>query len=155
MVWVVNGARRKRDYPRFIKGKYRFNATNKKGIFSTDSPEKYFPSDWLTSSVPVIFDFRSVESRDCFKDERNQLYCLFPERIGNLSLFAEISHRAFINSVTNGNWTERARGFMNEIVQANDKTQRHIIKRKELLKSIISEMPTRRVNRYTKRRRRF
>lgn len=36
MVWVIDGTRLKRDYPRFLKG------TNNPGIFHVDFPDEYF-----------------------------------------------------------------------------------------------------------------
>jgi competence CoiA-like predicted nuclease len=57
MVWIVDGTRLKRDYPRFLKGKNHFRRTNKQNIFIVDFPDECFPPAWLKSSVPVIFDF--------------------------------------------------------------------------------------------------
>jgi len=88
LIWVVDGARLKRDYPRFLKGKNAFRNV-KKGIYRVDFPEEYFPSDWLESSVPVIFD-----------------------------LITEIPRKAFINTVISREWVVRIKYFLkNKIMQ--------------------------------------
>lgn len=79
MVWIVDGTRLKRDYPRFLKGKNDIRSKNEQGYFIVDFPDECFPSAWLGSLVPVIFDFRGMESLDDINDLRNNLYCLFPK----------------------------------------------------------------------------
>lgn len=69
MVWIVDGTRLKRDYPRFLKewksnGIIDFYKTDKSGIFEVGFPEYCFPSAWLESTVPVIFDFLGDGSMD-------------------------------------------------------------------------------------------
>ena len=59
MVWIVDGTRLKRDYPRFLKewkrdGISEVHQTEKSGIFEVCFPEFCFPEAWLKSSVPVI-----------------------------------------------------------------------------------------------------
>jgi competence protein CoiA len=61
MVWVVDGTRLQRDYPRFNRGKDDLRRTNIQGQFLLAFPDDCFPAMWLDSSVPVIFDFRSVD----------------------------------------------------------------------------------------------
>ena len=113
MVWIVDGTRLKRDYPRFLKewkrdGISEVHQTEKSGIF-----EVCFPEAWLKSSVPVIFDFRGNSSIDDTEDLRNNLYCLFPQ-VGRHAKVAEISRKAFLNTTTNGEWTLRVQEFINE-----------------------------------------
>jgi competence protein CoiA len=117
MVWVVDGTRLKRDYPRFLKGKKVFRNTNNQGIFLVDFPEECFPSAWLGSSVPVIFDYRATESIDAFKNIRNHIYCLFPIRIGRYAILAEIPSKSFINTTINGEWLKRTQNFINKLSQ--------------------------------------
>jgi competence protein CoiA len=57
MVWVVDGTRLKRDYPRFLKGINSLRNTTKPGHYVVDFPNKVFPNAWLDSSVPVILIF--------------------------------------------------------------------------------------------------
>lgn len=119
MVWVVDGTRLKRDYPRFLKewkgdGFGYVYKTDKRGIFRVWFPEYCFPEAWLNSSVPVIFDFRGDGTMDDPEGMRNTLYCLFPQ-VGRHARVAEISRKAFINSTTNGEWTIRVQEFLNNI----------------------------------------
>ena len=118
MVWVVDGTRLKRDYPRFCKewkreGISEFRQTEKLGIFEVWFPEFCFPESWLKSSVPVILDFRGDGSIDDSEGLRNNLYCLFPQ-VGRHARVAEISRKAFINATTNGQWSIRVQEFINE-----------------------------------------
>lgn len=82
MVWVIDCTRLKRDYPRLLKGKSEFRKREKKGIFAVEFIDECFPSAWLESSVPVIFDFLGTDALGKPSDIRNPLYCLFPVRIG-------------------------------------------------------------------------
>lgn len=155
LVWVVDGTRLKGDWRLFLKGLYNFRDTNMKEIFSVDSPEKYFPPNWLRSSVPVVFDFRNSNSKDDFEDERNQLYCIFPKRVGSSVILAKISRKAFTKAIINGEWTMRSRDFVNKINQAEQRRQNKIAKEEKLLKLIKSKIATKRPIRYRKRRRRL
>ncbi len=117
MVWVVDGTRLKRDYPRFVKewnrdGISEVRKTDKLGIFKVWFPEFCFPEAWLKSSVPVIFDFRGDGSIVDIEGLRNNLYCLFPQ-VGRPARIAEISRKAFINTTTNGEWALRVQEFIN------------------------------------------
>jgi len=83
MLWVVDGTRLKRDYPRFCKGKDSlfFTKTNGDNVFIVEFPEKVFPSNWLESSVRVFFDFLGLSTNE--GDEiKNSLWCLFPKQKG-------------------------------------------------------------------------
>ena len=99
MVWVVDGTRLKRDFPRFLKCKMNrfentifYNTDNPK-IFRVDLIDWCFPAAWLESTVPVIFDFRGDGSMDDSEGLRNTLYCLFPQ-FGRYARVAEISRKA-------------------------------------------------------------
>jgi competence protein CoiA len=120
MVWIVDGTRLKRDFPRFLKGKMNsfentifYNTDNPK-IFKVDFVDWCFPSAWLENSVPVIFDFKGDGLLDDFEGLRNTLYCLFPQ-VGRYARVAEFSRDAFIKATINGEWTLRVQKFMNEI----------------------------------------
>ncbi|MEA4995402.1 MAG: competence protein CoiA family protein [Petrimonas sp.] len=101
MVWVVDGTRLKRDYPRFLKGREEFRSTEKKSIYRVDFPDEVFPKNWLKSYVPIIFDFKGLEMTND-DDIRNNLFCLLPVRKGEIMLVAEFSREAFIRTTTNG-----------------------------------------------------
>lgn len=118
MVWVVDGTRLKRDYPRMQKAITSFRSI-KPGIFRVGDPEECFPSAWLGSSVPVIFDFQGNESIGDPKDLRNNLYCLFPMRIAREAIVVVLSRKAFIDAVINGKWTQWANNHMLNIRQVS------------------------------------
>ena len=77
MVWVVDGTRLTRDYPRFVKASKEFSKVNE-GIFQHHFADECFPRQWLHSDVPVIFDFLGNESPDTIDEIKRNLYCLFP-----------------------------------------------------------------------------
>lgn len=139
MVWVVDGTRLKRDYSRFLKGKKNYfentifyNTDNPK-IFRVDLIDWCFPSAWLESSVPVIFDFRGDGTMDDPEGIRSSLYCLFPQ-VGKYARVAEISRKAFINSTLKGDWISRVQSFVEEI-KGQDETERQQQQQMVLYKS--------------------
>jgi competence protein CoiA len=80
MLWLVDGTRLQRDYPRFIGGQVDLRHTKIRGCFLLASPDKCFPTMWLDSSVPVIFDFRGVDESQPPDAIRDGLWCLLPGR---------------------------------------------------------------------------
>lgn len=96
MAWVVDGTRLKRDYPRFLKGwnnEYEntiFYSTDNPKIFEVDLWDWCFPTAWLGSTVPVIFDFRGDGTLDDPDNLRRPLYCLFPQ-VGKYARVIELS----------------------------------------------------------------
>jgi len=121
MVWVVDGTRLRHDYPRFIKGQKQIQPASKPGIYYVYDPEKCFPSAWLKSSVPVIFDFRGALLIDDPLDLREPLHCLFPVLVGRRATLARIPRSAFIKAATSGDWLMRVSGIMEELL--NDKKE--------------------------------
>ncbi|WP_167611161.1 competence protein CoiA [Maribellus sediminis] len=107
MVWIVDGTRLKRDYLRFLKGQNNFRRTNKQGFFIVDFPDECFPSSWIGSKVPVLFDFRGLESIENLNDLRNYLYCLFPNQNNTEAIVAFVSHDSFIKNTINGDWFKK------------------------------------------------
>lgn len=99
MVWVVDGTRLKRDYPRFQKGWDNFRQLNKAGFFCVHFPDECFPADWLNSSVPVIFDFQGVAPIDPPDRIRDTLWCLLPGRAENCSVVVGIFRGDFVTTV--------------------------------------------------------
>ena len=115
MVWVVDGTRLKYDLPRFIKGG-KFGATQvKPGIMQVHFVMDFFPSNWLKSSVPVVFDFLGLDSTDNPDDIRNNLYCLFPSHDDFEAVYAIIPRNVFIRTTLNGEWSERTRLYMDKM----------------------------------------
>lgn len=125
MVWIVDGTRLKRDFPRFLKGKNNhfenqiFYETDNPKIFEVDFVDWCFPLAWLKSSVPVIFDFLGDGTLDDSEVLRNNLYCLFPQ-IGRFAIVAEISRKSFINAVTNEQWTLRVHEFIKKMIEQEE-----------------------------------
>jgi len=118
MVWIIDGTRLKRDFPRFSKewksdGISEVHRTDKSGI-----PEFCFPEAWLKSSVPVIFDFLGDGTLDDPEGMRNNLYCLFPQ-VAQHAVVAEISRKAFLMATTNGEWAIRVQDFLNKLIELN------------------------------------
>ncbi|MCX5709053.1 MAG: competence protein CoiA family protein [Candidatus Omnitrophica bacterium] len=95
MVWVVNGSRLKRDYPRFCKGARNFMYTRKREFFLLNFPERSFPAGWLTSSVPVYFDFQGTTPLDQSDEMHAPLWCLFPGRVDGYAIVAMVSRKQF------------------------------------------------------------
>lgn len=98
MVWVVDGTRLQKDYPRFLEGFNSFRRIQR-GIYVVYFPKEVFPKGWLNSSVPVVFDFKGLSTTD--QDEiKNILWCLLPQNelaqaevVGlNRKGFVEITH---------------------------------------------------------------
>jgi competence protein CoiA len=101
MVWVVDGTRLKKDYPRFCKGKDSlfFTSTKQKDVYQVQFCEEVFPTNWLKSSVPVVFDFLglSVNESDVIK---NALWCLVPSK-ADKAFVVKIKREDFINITLN------------------------------------------------------
>jgi hypothetical protein len=148
MVWVVNGVRLKRDYPRFQKGWVNFKRTNKEGFFCVDFVDESFSASWLESSVPVIFDFQGAAPSGPLDKLHEILWCLLPGRAGKYAIVIGISRDSFVKT-------------------ASSRSQ--LLPVKEIIKALMESMqPPKTVNkmiivppryirqpRYIKRRRRF
>lgn len=104
MVWVVDGTRLKRDYPRFLKGIESFRRTNVPNKFTVNFPNECFPSAWVGSSVHVVFDFKGVETINAPNDLRNYLYCLFFNATSRKSEVAILTRESFVKNIMEGKW---------------------------------------------------
>ena len=96
MVWVVDGTRLRRDYPRFNKGKDDLRRTNIQGHFLLAFPDDCFPSMWLESSVPVIFDFRGLDQSRTPDEFRDTLWCLLPGRVEGSAVVVGMAREQFV-----------------------------------------------------------
>ena len=114
MVWVVDGTRLTRDYPRFDKARAEFKIVTK-GVFRIGFPEECFPSTWITSTVPVIFDFLGTGMLS-ESDAKNDLYCLMPGRLGLDAIVVVLSRNAFITSMTDGKLLTWFYNLMNALI---------------------------------------
>jgi competence protein CoiA len=98
MIWVVDGTRLKKDYPRFLEGRKNFTPTPQKGIFLVHFPEECFPSAWVESSVEVIFDFQGSLPTDPQDWMRNILWCLLPGRARRRAVVIAVSRQDFVST---------------------------------------------------------
>lgn len=102
MAWVIDGTRLKRDYPRFLKGKDNFRKTKTPNHYYVDYASDCFPSAWIGSSVPVIFDFLGMKQISGQSDLRDFLFCLLPNHNGRGSIVAVISRLSFVDNTIKG-----------------------------------------------------
>ena len=145
MIWIVDGTRLKRDYPRFLKCKMGgwenqiFYKTKNPNIYEVDLIDWCFNIDWLKSTVPVIFDFLGDGTFEDTEGLRDNLYCLFPQ-LGGDARVAEISRKAFLDSTTNGQWSSRSEKFMDDWIKQNEiLTQETIKKENENLNKLRAQ----------------
>ncbi len=118
MIWVVDCTRLKGDYPRFLKGKTDFRLTDEQGRFFVDYLDGCFPSAWIGSSVPVIFDFKGTEIIDDPNDIRNHLYVLFPASNRRESDLFVISRASFISNTIHDKWFKKQQEPPKQIANA-------------------------------------
>ncbi|WP_281408859.1 MULTISPECIES: competence protein CoiA family protein [unclassified Mesorhizobium] len=98
MVWIVDGARLKRDRSRFLQGRRLFKPIPRTGIFITPSPEASFPVAWVNCTAPVFFDFEGVAATSEPSGPNRTLWCLLPERVEGHAIVAAVPPGAFINA---------------------------------------------------------
>ncbi|MBN3032658.1 MAG: competence protein [Candidatus Saganbacteria bacterium] len=111
MVWVVDGSCRKNDYSRFCKGYSGLRFLSENHSFLSTSPETCFPAGWLTSSVPVYFDFQGI-----FQANQTDvdLWCLFPERVDGYAIIACVSRKQFVELSSNAPSLLRAQKLISD-----------------------------------------
>ena len=119
MIWIVDGTRLQRDILRFLKAQKEFVRMDKPGIFGIEFADDCFPKNWLDSSVPVILDFKGTAILDSEKGTKMGLYCIFPIKLGWLTVFAEIPRKALIKSITNGEWQTRYENLLTDFAERN------------------------------------
>ena len=122
MVWVVDGTRLKRDYPRFLKGMKDFKPAIISGFFLSYFPEEFLPTAWLNASAPILFDFRGLEA-DSSDVIANPLWCLFPNRIEGYTVLAGVSRQQFVELSSNNSELLLAKEFL-ELIQLHIQQQR-------------------------------
>lgn len=102
MIWIVDGTRTKRDYPRFKKGIARKQVTHLPFHYKIYYPKECFPAAWLDSTVPIVFDFRGCETLVDVNDDRQYLYLLFPREHRKFNTLVIINRAYFIARVLDG-----------------------------------------------------
>lgn len=123
IVWVVDGTRLTSDFKRFHKGKMDFVPGHRLGLFITTFPDECFPSSWLNSQVPVLFDFKNVGPDGDFQDEAHCLYCLYPNAGGLDSLVAVLTKDSFIELCRRGELIPFLKVFVDELNQRRQALQ--------------------------------
>ncbi|RUT96517.1 competence protein [Mesorhizobium sp. USDA-HM6] len=99
MVWVVDGARLKRDRSRFFQGRRLFKPITGTSIFTTASPEASFPVAWVNCNAPVFFDFEGIAAMsEPSGPNDSMLWCLLPERVEGQAIVAAVPPSAFLNA---------------------------------------------------------
>lgn len=96
MLWVVDGTRLQRDYPRFLRGQSGLTNAGIQGYFLLAFPDECFPMMWLDSSAPVIFDFRGIGARESSDVFGNTLWCLLPGRAEGKAVVVGMSPEQFV-----------------------------------------------------------
>lgn len=99
MLWVVDGTRLQRDYPRFLRGQSGLTSAGIQGYFLLAFPDECFPMMWLDSSAPVIFDFRGIGARESSDVFGNTLWCLLPGRAEGKAVVVGMSPEQFVQVV--------------------------------------------------------
>jgi competence protein CoiA len=151
MIWVVDGARRKRDCQRFLKGRSSFVAIGP-GLYKVFDFEDFWPACWIGSHVPVVVDFSGVQSTPEDPSLKDVLYCLFPTRIGRYGVVAALSREILVGSVKSGNWSEWSASIVNglELLRKEQVEKSRLLERQKTNAAFRNLMGFKRV-----RRRRF
>ncbi len=100
MLWVVNGGSLLYDYPRFLKELRRHDTLINGRWHYLWNRKEAFPKKWRDSSVLVFFDFLGdlpVESAD---EEKQPLWCLFPDIVRGYGLVAKVFRNEFTRITT-------------------------------------------------------
>lgn len=123
MVWVVDGSRLKRDFPRFLKEVKHFEPSHMPGVFLASYPEECFQVAWTTRSVAVFFDFEGVPEHRPDNAEKS-VWCLMPDRVPGRSVVIALKQKDFVEAVQHGNLVndlkkifENARKYRELIIQ--------------------------------------
>lgn len=104
MIWVVDGMRRQRDRERFVRAAMKWQDWGtERRIFVTRFAREGLPNEWVTSSVPVCFDFGVDRFPwDTHKTSTHSLWCLLPQRPAGNAIIAEIPKTVFITRCRTG-----------------------------------------------------
>ncbi len=117
MIWVVDGARLKRDYSRFYKTIRNISPTSEGKLLLAEFADEVFPKNWLTCTSPVVFDFRGNELLVEQDDLRNHIFCLLPSKKQITILdrhFIRYSRDNFINLTISGEWQSEILSWQND-----------------------------------------
>ncbi len=96
MIWVVNGARLKTMYPRFVEGKKLVGRVVEGEAFLLPYPEDCLPRNWLNSPVPIVFDFQDVKIDSPQDNTHEFLWWLLPGMVANKVVMQAMSRKVFV-----------------------------------------------------------
>jgi len=150
MIWIVDGTRLKNDYKRFLQNVNSHSQFVQQGMFLVGSPGECFPSEWVTSSVPVVFDFQVTNSE---QNIEIPLYCLLPNRIGARAVLTIWARNVFLNTIINGDWPLWADRLMKDILQVKQEKEDQIARQQRQQANIAFTKFTRRPVQYRAYRR--
>src|SRR5579871_5058401 len=100
IVWVVDGIRLKKDYPRFQNGLKNFKRTTTQGYYLSPNPEESFPALWLNCPVPVFFDFLGTVVTNAPDAIRNPLWQLLPGRREGNAVIVAMAREHFVEAAS-------------------------------------------------------
>ena len=95
MVWIVNLGRYKTARSRLAKGQADWGRTNIQGFSLIAWPDECFPKAWISSTVPVFFDFED-NSSEFWQVANRSLWCLLPGRAEGNAVVARVSWAQFV-----------------------------------------------------------
>lgn len=135
MVWIVDGARLKSDYSRFEQGVPNFRRTSTQSVFYVHINSKTFHPSWMHSAVPVVFDFRGLNTITNPNDRRNHLYCLLPQNHDKYAVLVVLRRQDFIKITMSGEWLSITKGYRDNSKQAQQASRQQVEQRSSAPKS--------------------
>ena len=98
MVWVVDGTRLARDWPRFEQGYSARRQIIRPGFFITPYPALCFGKAWVNCRVPVFVDFAGTTPIAQLPDaRRHPLWCMLPGRVDSYAVVFAHSRQDFVD----------------------------------------------------------
>lgn len=108
MIWIVDGTRRKRDFTRFAET-FEFNSiwhVVQNRLYVLEFGYSHLPKEWLSSSVPVLFDFKGLLDKDEETYDKNPfrepLWCLLPVRGYNMNVLYKFDRSKLVEIIQGG-----------------------------------------------------
>jgi hypothetical protein len=108
MIWIVDGTRRKRDFAHFAEA-FEFGDIGRVGhspLYILEDGQYYLPIEWLSSSVPVLFDYKGLLDKNEEEYDNNPLrellWCLLPVRGNNINVLFEFERSKLVEMIQDG-----------------------------------------------------
>lgn len=125
MIWIVDGTRRKRDFPRFYEAfEYGdiWRVSQESHLYVLEFGHCYLPKEWQSSCVPVLLDFKGLldkNEEEYDKDPlREPLWCLLPLRRKNINVLFEFDRSKLIEIIQGGGFVFKYDVIIKAINQA-------------------------------------